>query len=127
MSENKTESPGKLKGSISISIICFFVFSLGFLPIIIGGAYVVIFIPFDQIWHFLLIPVIIYVGIVVTLFYQILFSGIVIHIFNIKYEPGVYEYTYNNKMAYRWSIVCSLYTPLRKLIEILPVGRLDEP
>jgi acetyltransferase-like isoleucine patch superfamily enzyme len=124
MTDNKEHSPGKFKGSFSISIICFFVFSLGFLPVIIGGAYVLIFIPFNQIWHFLLIPFMIYVGILVTLFYQLLFTGLVIHIFNIKYEPGVYEYTYDNKMAYRWSVVSSLYSPIRKLIEMFPVGRM---
>ncbi len=122
MSEDKKESTGNLKASISITVICFFVFSLGFFPIIIGGAYVLYFISFDQLWHFLLIPFIIYVGFVVTLFYQILFSGIVIHIFKIKYKPGVYDFTYNNKMAYRWILVCTLYTPIRKLLEMFPIG-----
>jgi hypothetical protein len=124
MSNNKTESPGKLKGSLSIFIICFFVFSLGFFPILIGGFYILFFISFDQLWHFILVPFIIYIGAVVTLFYQILFSGIVISVFKIRYEPGVHDYTYNDKNAFRWLLVCSLYTPIRKLLEMFTVGGL---
>ena len=122
MVEDKNKNSGKIKGNISISLICFIVFSLGFLPIIIGAAYVYILIPFDKLWHFLLIPFIIYIGLIVTFFYQILFSGLFIHIFNIKYKPGSYDYTFRDKMAYRWILVCTLYTPIRKLLEIFPLG-----
>jgi acetyltransferase-like isoleucine patch superfamily enzyme len=47
-----------------------------------------------------------------------LISGIIIHVFRIKYSPGVYEYTIYNKMAFRWIVVCALYTPIRKILEI---------
>jgi hypothetical protein len=124
MSKNKTESSGKLKGSLSILIICFFVFSLGFFPILVGGIYIYYFISFDQLWHFILIPFLIYIGAVVTLFYQIIFSGIVIHVFKIRYEPGVHDYTHNDKNTHRWLLVCTLYTPIRKLFEMFIVGGL---
>jgi len=120
MSEGK--SSGKIKGSLSISIIAFIVFSLGFFPIFIGGYFVLKFVAFDQLWHYFLIPIFIYFGIVVTVFYQLLISGLVIHVFNIKYEPGTYEYSYSNKMAFRWILICILYTPMRKIMEIFPVG-----
>jgi len=122
MTKSKNKTSGKIKGNISISIICFIVFSLGFAPIIIGVSYVYILISFDQLWHIFLIPFIIYIGFVVTLFYQILFSGLFIHIFNIKYQPGVYDYTFKDKIAYRWILVCTLYTPIRKLLEMFPLG-----
>lgn len=122
MSDEK--SPGKIKGYILVSIILFIVYSLGFFPIIIGGFYVFHFIPFNELWHFLLIPFLIYIGIVVTLFYQILISGLFIHLFNIKYKPGVYSYTYTDKMTFRWIVACDFYTPLRKMFEIFPMGGL---
>jgi hypothetical protein len=124
MPKKEVETPGKLRGSLSIFIICFLVFSLGLFPLIIGGFYIFYFIPFNQLWHYFLVPFIIYIGAVVTFFYQIIFSGAIIHIFNIKYEPGVYEYTYTNKNSYRWLLVCSLYTPIRKLLEMFLVGGL---
>ena len=116
------KSPKKIRGLLSVSIISLIIFSLGFLPTVIAGYYVFYFISFDQLWHLLLIPILIYVGIEVTFFYQLLISGIFIHLFNIKYEPGTYNYTFADKMAFRWIVICILYTPMRKLLEIFPMG-----
>lgn len=116
------KSPKKIRGLLSVSIITFIIYSLGFLPTIIAGYYLLQFISFDQFWHFLLIPFFIYIGIGITMFYQLLISGIFIYLFNIKYEPGTYDYTFANKMAFRWILVCSLYTPMRKMLEIFPMG-----
>ena len=59
---------------------------------------------------------------VVTLVSEILISGFFIWVFRIRYEPGVYEYHYRNKNTFKWILICSLYTPFRKLMEIFPVG-----
>lgn len=120
MGNNK--STGKTLGFIKITLICFIVFSLGFLPSIIVSKIFLIFIPFNQIWHLFLLPFFIYFVLVITIFYQLLFSGLVIHLFKIRYEPGVYDYTYKNKMAFRWIVVCALYTPIRKILETFPLG-----
>lgn len=120
MKDNK--SPKKIRGYLSVSIITIIIFSLGFLPTVIAGYYVIKLISFDQLWHLFLIPLIIYFGIGITLFYQLLISGIFIHLFNIKYEPGTYDYTYANKMAFKWIVICTLYTPMRKMLEIFPMG-----
>jgi len=121
--KNDAKKPsGKIKSFLLVSLTSFIVFSLGFFPVIIGAFYLHIIIPFDQLWHFFLLPFIIYIGLVVTIFYQILLSGLIIHLFNIKYEPGVYDYTYNDKMSLKWIIICTLYTPIRKIMEIFPVG-----
>ena len=116
------KSTGKTKGFILITLICFIVFSLGFFPLIIGVKILLFFIPLNQIWHIFLLPFFIYFVLVVTIFYQLLFSGLVIQLFRIRYEPGLYDYTYNNKMAFRWILVCALYTPIRKILEIFPLG-----
>jgi len=120
MSNDK--STGKTSGFILISLICFIVFSLGFLPSIVISRIFLYFIPLNQIWHIFLLPFFIYFILVFTIFYQLLFSGIVIHLFNIRYEEGVYDYTYKNKMAFRWIALCALYTPIRKILEIFPLG-----
>ena len=84
------KSEGKISGIIKISLISFIVFSLGFVPLLVFGFFILIFITFTEIWHFLLIPILIYIFIGITVWYQILISGIIIHIFNVKYKPGVY-------------------------------------
>jgi len=121
--DKKGEKTGKLKGSLLISLISFFVFSLGFVPLALGLIYIQILIPFDQIWHYALLPFLIYIGFSITLIYQILLSGLIIHIFNIKYKPGVYEYNFNDKTSFKWLLICALYTPIRKIVEIFPVGK----
>ncbi len=119
----KEKTPGKIKVILIVSIATFIVFSLGFFPILIGASYLFMIISFTELWHYLLIPFLIYIALVVTFFYQLLFSGLFIHIFNIKYKPGVYQYNYANKMAMKWILVCSLYTPMRKMLEIFPMGK----
>ena len=116
------KSSGNIKGFFLISIILLLVFSLGFFPVIFAWRTLHIFISFNQLWHFFLLPFFIYFGIMITIFFQVLISGIVIHVFRIKYTPGVYEYSINNKMAFRWIVVCALYTPIRKILEIITLG-----
>ena len=122
--KEKNESYGKIFGTVKISVILFIVFSLGFFPLVIFGYYVFLIIPFTKLWHFFLLPFLVYIGFSITLFYQLLLNGLVIHIFNIKYEPGIYDYTFGNKMAFRWLVVCALYTPMRKMLEIFPMGEM---
>jgi len=121
--KNSKSSSRLPMGSLLIAIISFIVFSLGFLPIVIFGKYLLIFIQFDQLWHFFLLPFLIYIGIGVTICYQLIISGSIIHIFKIRYEPGIYDYNFNNKMSFRWILICALYTPMRKMLEIFSLGK----
>lgn len=107
---------------ILISLIPFLLYSIGFLPTILFSRIVLFFVNFECIWHFFLLPFLIYIGVILTLFYELLFIGLFVHIFNIKYKPGVYDYHYKEKMAFKWVLICVLYTPLRKMLEIFPVG-----
>jgi len=116
------KSSGNVKGFFLISFILLAVFSLGFFPLIFAWRILLFFISFNQLWHFFLLPFFIYFGIMITIFFQVLISGIVIHVFRIKYSPGVYDYSINNKMAFRWIVVCALYTPIRKILEIFSLG-----
>jgi acetyltransferase-like isoleucine patch superfamily enzyme len=117
-------STGKISRSILISIITFIIYSLSLYPMMAGIYLVFLFIRFNQIWHFFLLPFLIYIGIITTLFFLVLISGVFIYIFKIKYEPGIYEYNYKNKMAFRWVLICFLYTPIRKIFEIFLIGKI---
>ena len=116
------KSPGKIRGDIKVTFTSFIVFSIGFLPTVIFARFILYFISFDQTWHFLVLPFLIYIAMAITLFYQVLISGLVIHVFNLKYKPGLYKYNYTDKMALKWIYVCALYTPIRKILEIFSVG-----
>ena len=118
------KSKGQITGFLKISIIVFIVFSLGFFPVVLFGRIILIFIQFNQLWHFFLLPFLIYIGIIITVYYQLIISGLVIHLFNIKYKPGVYEYSFGDKNSMKWIIICSLYTPVRKILEIFPIGEM---
>jgi len=123
---NKKRNSGKITGSILISIIAFVIFSIGFLPLVLYVKFIFLFLTFTKIWHLFLIPFLIYIGIFINLFFQLLISGLFIHIFNIKYKPGVYGYNYKNKNSLKWIIICVLYTPMRKLLEIFSMGGMKD-
>ena len=98
---------GKLSGFILVSIIAFIVFSLGFFPIIIGGYYVLLFIPFNELWHLFLLPFLFYIGFSITLFYQVLISGLVIHIFT----GDIYELEESRYPVYIYCQFVSMHGP----------------
>jgi len=123
-SKDKTKKTSRSIKSIFVPIISFLVFSICFIPILVTGKILLYFITFNKTWHFLFLPFILYIGIAITIVSLLLISGVIIRIFNIKYKPGKYEYTYKNKNAFRWIVVCSLYTPCRKMLEIFPMGRI---
>jgi len=101
------------------------IFSIGFIPIIFYCLFIKIFIPFTFInWTLLLLPFIVYFGISLLLLSQIFLSGFIIKIFNIYYMPGSYPYSTHEKNVLKWMIIVSIYTPIRKILEIIPIGRL---
>ena len=127
MKVNKSDSskkPGFFMGYSLLVLILFFVFSLGFLPFVILARLLFFYFDFCVIWMWLLLPFAIYIGLAVILFSEILVSGLFIRIFHIYYKPGVYEYSFKDKNSFKWILVCSLYTPFRKIMEIVPVGGL---
>jgi acetyltransferase-like isoleucine patch superfamily enzyme len=58
----------------------------------------------------------------VIIVFELLISGAIIRLFNIRYKPGTYEYTFNDKNSFKWIVLCTLYTPCRKILETFPVG-----
>ena len=109
-------------GPILLSIILFIIFSLGFFPIVLAGKLLFYFLSFNKLWHFLMLPFIIYLGLLFLIISEISISGLIIKLFNIKYKPGTYEYSFFNRNTFKWILLCSLYTPCRKIIDMFPVG-----
>ena len=124
MNQQKIKTCGIRKsiGFISIAFLLFVILSLGMFPIIGYVLLLTHFILFDSIFSWFILPFLIYIGLIIVLFSEILISGIFIWLFHIHYEPGVYTYNFKNKQAFKWILICSLYTPFRKIMEIIPVG-----
>ncbi|MBU0496812.1 MAG: hypothetical protein KKC68_03030 [Candidatus Thermoplasmatota archaeon] len=107
-----------------IPFIAFLVFSCGVFPLAILGWIFIHFIPFTNWWHFLLLPFILYIAAGILYISELLISGGFIKLFKITYQLGIYPYSLTNPMFYRWMIICTLYTPMRKLLEMFPLGNM---
>mgnify|MGYP006281818563 CR=1 FL=1 len=124
MNQQKIKTCGIRKsiGFMSIAFLLFVILSIGMFPVVGYVLLLTRFILFDSIFSWLILPFLIYVGLVITLFSEILISGFFIWLFQIYYKPGVHSYDFKNKQAFKWILICSLYTPFRKIMEIIPVG-----
>ena len=117
-------SLGSLIGVFINSLLMLVFFSLGFIPISFYLFIVLRFFDFSVSWHWVFFPVLIYVGVMIAVIFEILITGVLIKLFRIRYNSGKYPYSYWNKNAFCWILICSLYTPCRKIMEIIPVGGL---
>jgi hypothetical protein len=84
------------------------------------------FLAFTTLWHFLLLPIVVYIGAVLLFLSELYITGAIIYIFGITYKPGTHTYSYGNKETFKWTLICVLYTPFRKLLEIFPLGRIKQ-
>jgi len=107
---------------IKLSLISFLIFIIGLYPVVIYCLILFRFLNLSLWWQWLLIPILFYFGFVLTYYGEILISGAIIRFFRIYYEAGDFVYSYTDKNAFKWILICTLYTPARKLIEIFPVG-----
>ncbi len=104
-------------------------FIIGLIPVII--VFFVLyryfhFFGFETYWHFLLLPFILYFGAILLFLSELYITGGIIRLLHITYQPGVHEYSFRNKNTAKWTLICVLYTPFRKFLEIFPLGRIKQ-
>lgn len=109
---------------VELTFIVFLVFSVGFIPLTLYYFFIYTFFKINTLILFILLPIIIYFGIIILILSQLIISAIFIKIFNIKYKTGKFEYNYLNQNSFKWILNCSLYTPCRKIMEIFPIGNM---
>lgn len=124
MNNSKEDTQKSVIRLLIISFISFIIFSIGLFPLILWIKIVFNFISFSTLIHYVLLPFIIIFSLWIMLFSEILISGVIIRLFNINYSVGQYEYSANNKMVFKWILLCQLYTPIRKILEIIPMGHI---
>jgi len=81
---------------------------------------------FTSVWYFLLLPFVLYTGAVFLLISELYITGGIVRLFNITYQPGTHDYSFRNKNTFNWTLICVLYTPFRKLLEVFPLGRIKQ-
>jgi len=115
--------------SYFFSVIPSFIFIIGSIPVIVGF-YILQryfhYFAFSSLWHFVVFPFVIYVGAVLFFICELYITGGIIYLFRITYQPGTYEYSLRNKNTFKWTLICVLYTPFRKFLEIFPVGKIKQ-
>ena len=120
-------SPSSFFGVLVVSLVLLVVFSLGFAPVV----FLLFLINWSGVcsvwWFWLILPVMVYIGLVLIIVAQLLISGGVIRVFHLWYEPGVHPYQFSDRQARRWMLVCALYTPCRKIMEVFPIAQLKNP
>jgi len=119
----KNQSANKGFRGLLLFVIAFVFYSIGFIPPIVVLRIVTRFISFGTWLDIVIVPPFIAFEIGLTLLSQLLISGALQQLFGLKYEEGSFSYLIEDDMAFKWMIVCGLYTPFRKIMEIIPMGR----
>lgn len=107
-----------------IALCSFFILAVGFIPFVLYYLVVKRFFFSSGFWFYVSVPFLICFAIVILLLSQMFISGFLIKLFRLYYMPGMYHYEIGEKNALKWMIVASIYTPIRKILEIIPVGGL---
>ena len=108
---------------LSLYAIPYSVYMLGFVPAIGILKVATLYLPFGRTWwDIILIPAFITFELGIVILSQFLISGGCLRLFRVCYADGTYQYDIADPMTYKWMLVCSLYTPFRKLSEIIPLG-----
>ena len=106
-----------------LPLILLLIFYVGLLPPLLLGVLASYYLNLAIWWHLLLLPAVVYIGIIITIQGITLIPALIVKAFHITYAPGLHTYNYHDKDAFKWIIICSLYTPGRKIFEILPLAR----
>jgi len=78
---------------------------------------------FPTIWYYVALPMVLFLGAVILFISELYITGGIIRLFRITYQPGMHEYSFRDKNTRKWTLICVLYTPFRKFLEIFPLGK----
>jgi Hexapeptide repeat of succinyl-transferase len=128
-SDLKQKKPSRSIWSYFFPILPSIILIIGSIPVVVAfyllqRYFDYFWFPYD--WYYILLPFIIFIGAVLLLVSELYITGGIIKLFNITYQPGTHEYSYQNKNVFKWTLICILYTPFRKLLEIFPLGRIKQ-
>jgi len=114
----------KLRFIVFISIFPLIIFSIGVIPLIFWLIILFLVIPYNITLYLVLAPLITILSTYILLVSEILISGLFVKLFRVKYKEGIYEYSFSDNNALKWIFICQMYTPIRKIMETIPMGKI---
>jgi len=123
--QTRSESKKKYRFSKGVlSLTTYIIFSIGFIPFVACIYIIKEYFWFHSFLFYFALPFFMSLGLFLLLLSQMFLSGLFIKLFRVVYEPGTYSYEFGKKNAFKWMLIASLYTPIRKMLEIIPLGSL---
>jgi len=126
--DEKKDSCKTMKSRISyffiILITPIIIFSLGVVPLLFWLIFLFLIITYNIVIYLLIAPLIFILSIFILIVSEMFITGFFVKLFRIRYQEGTYEYSYNNYNTIKWILICQLYTPIRKILEIFPMGEM---
>jgi hypothetical protein len=126
---NKPKKSNRPAWSYFFTIVPSIIFILGLLPVVFVFfllQYYLHYFFFTSLWQYAALPFVLFLGAVLLLISELYITGGIIRLFHITYQPGTYEYSFRNKNTFKWILVCVVYTPFRKLLEVFPMGKIKQ-
>jgi hypothetical protein len=124
MRKGKTPDQGSSLGRLLLLyVVPVLIFGLGFIPFVLAGYIFVLLFRGFLLWFLILLPFFLYISIILTIYSQVFISGCCIKGLHLTYKPGVFSYCLRDTTSFKWILVCSLYTPIRKILETVPIGK----
>ena len=80
------------------------IFYVGLLPPLLLGVLASYDLNLAIWWHLLLLPAVVYIGIIITIQGITLIPALIVKAFHITYAPGLHTYNYHDKDAFKWII-----------------------
>ena len=124
MTKGETQDQGSSVGHLLLLyVVPILIFGIGFIPAVLSGFIFFTLFRGYLLWLLLLLPFFLYLCVILTIFSQVFVSGYSIKGFRLTYNPGVFTYCLEDRTSFKWMLVCSLYTPIRKILETVPIGK----
>jgi len=105
-----------------LTFIPFLLFSLCLFPIIVMHWFYFQYFFYQSWWGLVVFPFFLLISLVILFLCCLFITAGVIRLFHITYNEGTYPYTLKEKNVFHWMLVCQLYTPMRKLLDAVPLG-----
>lgn len=106
-----------------LTFIPIILFSLSLLPTITLNWLFFRYVFYRSWWGLVLFPFELILTILLLIGCLLVITGGFIKVFHITYSEGTYANTLEEKPVFHWMLVCQLYTPMRKVLEAIPLGK----
>ncbi|KAA0005587.1 MAG: hypothetical protein FE038_00020 [Thermoplasmata archaeon] len=117
MGKNKKKSLPVIR-SFLLVFIPYVVYSIGLLPSILTMKFFLQILGFKNFFSLLALPFILMAELFIFSISEAIVIALVINIFKIKYEEGIYEMSLRDSVFFKFALFSALYYPLSKILKL---------